>query len=234
MSELDPKYWVFTQHALTMLNDLKNVQGLPPAQFEEYVAVKGQLLGLAGHAEEERTLLDGYVQAHPDAVPIVKRRLEILRDAGDVKEAEAQCLRSRARMRSAPDAARLELLITCVALHPNNQAGVTDPLEYATYLPGTSKAEQRIYRRYLVQRCIERLGSKEQRCAPACACRNQPAANREAKAKCKEACRACRIDAAQRVRDCKKTGTALPTAGPRAKPADAPAPSGPEPEKTEL
>lgn len=235
MSELDPKNWVFTQDALTMLNNLKEAQGLPPARFEHFVRVKGQLLGLAGHAEEERTLIDGYVQAHPEAVPIVRRRLEMLREADDVKEAEAQCRRSRARMRSAPDPARLEMLVTCVALHPANKDGKTNELDYTDYLPDSSRAEQRLYRRHLVKSCIEKVGSKETRCAEACACKGQ-AKDREQKAKCKAACRDCRIARAQEIRACKKTGapTRAPTRAPRPSPAEPEPKSEPELRKVTL
>jgi hypothetical protein len=229
MSELDPKNWVFTQDALTMLNNLKEVKGLPPAKFEQFVGVKGQLLSLAGHAEEERTLIDGYVEAHPDAIPIVRRRLERLREAGDVQESEAQCARSRIRMRSAPAPARREMLVTCVALHPQNKDGRTDQLDYTEYLPSLSAAEQRIYRPHLVQSCIEKVGSKETRCGEACACKEK-GMDREQRAKCKAACRNCRITRAQEIRACKKTGlpTRAPRHAPRPGPAEPAAPAEPE------
>ena len=204
-SDLDPQYWVLTQDALKMLDVFKDGQKLPPAQFEQFVGVKGRLLGLAGHAAEEQTLLEHYAQAHPDAVAVVRRRLELLRQAGDVKVAEAQCARSRASMKSAADAARLELLTSCVALHPYNAEGKTDPPDYTRYLPNPTKAEQRLYRKHLVARCVEKVGSKEPRCAEACACKGQ-AADKQQKAKCKQACRGCGAEVAQQVRDCKKTG----------------------------
>jgi hypothetical protein len=234
-SELAPKNWLLAQNALSLLAVLKDGQGLPQAQFGQFVAVKGRLLGLAGHAEEEQTLIDGYVRAHPDAVSVVRRRLELLRQASDVKGAEAQCARSRASMKPALEPARLELLTTCVALHPNNQEGKTDPPDYTEYLPNPSKAEQRLYRRHLVRLCIEKVGSKETRCAQACACKDQPA-DKEQKAKCKEACRNCRIETAQQIRDCKHPGA--PAAAPRPRGAPALQPkdveAGPKPQEAVL
>ena len=215
-SELDVKNWVLTQDALKMLDAFKDGQGLPPAQFELFVGVKGRLLGLAGHAAEEQALIENYAQAHPDAVTVVRRRLELLRQGGDVKVAEAQCARSRARMKSAPDSARLELLTSCVALHPYNADGKTDPPDYTRYLPNPTKAEQRLYRRHLVQRCVENVGSKETRCKEACACAD-PSADKQQKAKCKASCRDCRMEMAQRIRDCRKFGGVLPAPGARPK-----------------
>jgi len=227
-----------------MLEVFKNGQDLPPAQFEQFVGVKGRLLGLAGHAAQERTLVESYVGAHPDAVPVVRRRLEILREARDVNESELQCRRSRVSMKSASDAARLELLMDCVALHPDNAEGKSDLPEYSKYLPDTSKGEQRLYRRYLVQRCVEKVGSKQERCAQACDCKGKP--DRQQRAECKRGCRTCRVETAQKIRECKKTG-GVPEAAPRpraaprargrsARPKDnVPAPpSGPEPKATVL
>jgi hypothetical protein len=202
-TELDPKNWVLAQNALAVLDPFKYGEGLAPAQFEQFVAVKGRLLGLAGQAEQEQTLIDGYATAHPDAVPIIRRRLEILRGAGNIKESEAQCVRSRVSMKSAADSARIDLLTTCVSLHPDNKEGRPDPPDYTRYLPSPLKAEQRLYHRYLIQRCIDGVGSKETRCAQACACGDQP--DKQKKAECKQGCRDCRIQAAQRIRDCKKT-----------------------------
>jgi hypothetical protein len=231
MSDLDPKNWVLAQNALAALDPLKDGQGLPPAQFEQFVSVKGRLLGLAGHAEEEQTLIDGYVLAHPDAVSIVRRRLELLRQAGNVKESEGQCARSRVSMKSAPERARTELLTSCVALHPDNKEGRTDPPDYTRYLPSPAKAEQRLYRKHLIQRCVEGVGSKETRCAEACACKDK-SADKQEKAKCKEGCRNCRVETAQKIRECKKTGS--PASAPRTGAGDATPATGPEPEKTVL
>ena len=239
-SELKPKDWVLVQDALVMLAPLKEGQGLPPAQFEQFVAAKGRLLGLAGHAAEERTLIDSYALAHPDALSVVRRRLEILRQAGDVKESETQCRRSRVSTKSAADAARLEILTTCVSLHPENRDGRTDPPDYTRYLPDPAKAEQRLYRKHLVKLCVEGVGTKEARCGQACACKDQP---REQKVKCKQACRECRSETAQKIRECKKTGgvsSAIPKPGasrpdaPRPKAGDSASDPGPELPKTVL
>ena len=211
-----------------MLEGLKGGKGLPPAQFEKFVAVKDRLLGLAGAASEEKTLVEGYVTAHPDAVPIVKRRLQTLREAGDVNGSVAQCARSRISMKSAPDSNRLDMLTACVALHPDNKDGKTDIPNYEDYLPRPLKAEMRIYRNYLVQTCVEQAGSKQTRCADACACKNQP--DKKAKSECKANCRICGKEATQRVRDCKHPGSpARPAHTPKdAAPAED-APTGPPP-----
>ena len=249
VSELAPKHWVLTQDALTMLEAFKTGEGLPPAQFEQFVGVKSRLLGLAGHAAEEQALIENYAEAHPDAVAVVRRRLELLRQAGDVKAAEEQCNRSRKRMKSASATARLELLTSCVALHPTNAEGKTNPPDYARYLPNPTRAEQRLYRKHLIRRCVEEVGSKESRCKEACACKD-PSADKQRKAKCKQTCRDCRIETAQRIRECKKTGGLPPTraarpkrgvSAPTARPksgapaaAPRPKPDGPEPKSMEL
>jgi len=232
-TELEVQNWLLAQDALTRLGEFKDGKELTPAQFEQFVGVKGRLLGLAGHAAEERTLIDGYVAAHPDAVPVVRRRLEILRNAGDVKESESQCRRSRVSMKSAPDAARLELLTSCVALHPENADGRTDPTDYTRYLPDPAKAERRLYRRHLVERCVASVGSKEARCGQACDCQGQP--DKQQKARCKQGCRNCRMETAQKIRECKKSG-GVSAAAPRPRAPNAPtaAPSGPAPQTTVL
>jgi len=238
-SELDPKYWVLTQNALAKLDAFKDIHDMPPAKFEQFVEVKGRLLGLAGLAAEEKTLIDGYALAHPDAISVIRRRLEILREAGDVKESESQCSHSRSKIKSAAAALRTEFLTMCVALHPDNKDSQSEILDYAKYLPGLSRAEQRLYFKYIVQHCIEKVGSKQTRCAEACACKGMP--DKQAKAKCKAACINCRITTTQRIRNCKKTGTAdpPPSARPRRRgrrkgAAPAPADTGPAPQTTVL
>ena len=140
-SELDPQHWAIIEDALSMLENLGNVPGLPAEQMDLLVATKGRLLWLAGRSVEEQTLIDEYARAHPTAVAVVRRRLELLREAGDGAALESQCARSRAKTQSAPEAARVDLLTACVALHPNNSEGRSDMLDYATYLPNLSPAE---------------------------------------------------------------------------------------------
>lgn len=228
MSELDPKNWVLAQDGLTMLKPFKDGQGLPPARFEKFIAVKGRLLRLAGHAEQEKTLIDGYVLAHPEAVSVVKRRLELLREAGDAEASEAQCARSRVSMKKAPNPARTELLTTCVALHPDNKDGKTALPDYAKYLPNPSRAEQRLYRRYLVKCCIDSVGSKQTRCAEACDCKGQ-SADKQQRTVCKKNCRSCHIETAQQIRACKKTGSPTLPRAPRHKGAPAEQPPAVDP-----
>jgi hypothetical protein len=231
MSDLAPKNWVLAQDGLATLKPLKDGQGLPPAQFEKFIAVKGRLLGLAGHAAQEKTLIEGYAVAHPDAISVVKRRLEMLREAGNVEESEAQCARSRVSMKKAAKPARTELLTTCVALHPDNKDGETYLPDYAKYLPAPSRAEQRLYRRHLVSRCIENVGSKETRCAEACDCKGK-AADKRQRAECKKKCRGCRVETAQQIRACKKTGFPAPARAPRQKGAPVEPPPAVDPAST--
>jgi len=208
-SDLNPHYWPVIEDALSMLDGLMNVQGLDSAQTEQLVVTKGRLLWLAGRSTEEESLIDSYARAHPDAVAIVKRRLELLHDSGDATGVEAQCARSRARMKSAPEAARLELLTSCVALHPGNRGGRTDPPDYTTYLPNLATEELGIYRTHLVQRCVADLGDNESRCAEACACVAQ-ASDKPPSATCKRTCRDCRVEAEQQIHACNRLGTPEP------------------------
>ena len=249
--DLSPKHWVLAQDGLNMLAPFKDAQGLPVARFEQLVAVKSRLLGMVGHADEERALIDGYARAHPETIAVVKRRLELLRAAGVVRESESQCRRSRTSTKSAPEATRLEILAHCVALHPANASGQSDPPDYAQYLPEPSRAEQRLYRKHMIGRCVEKLGTREARCGPSCACDDQP--DRQQKADCKRRCRDCRIESARKTRECRKTG-GVPGATrvgrpprtdravspgtrpspPRSKAGESPPETGPEPQATVL
>ena len=91
------------------------------------VAIKGRLLFFDQRGGEEKTLLDGYVAKHPAAMPVVRRRLEILRDAKDSARSEAQCKTTRQSMKGAPEKQRLDVLTMCVSLHPGNKQGHDDP-----------------------------------------------------------------------------------------------------------
>ena len=144
----------------------------------------------------------------------IRRRLELLREAGDAAASESQCTRSRAKMESAPDTTRLDLLTACVALHPDNTDGRSDLMDYAEYLPNLSTAEDAIYRTSLAQRCVEKVGDEEERCAQACACVDKDS-GKQPTAKCKRACGGCHNETAQRLRLCKKIGEAPRAARPK-------------------
>jgi hypothetical protein len=144
---------------------------------------------------------------------IVKRRLEILRDAHDAYFFDSQCTRSRSRMRSAAEAERLDLLTSCVSLHPNNGEARSDPESYATFLPNLSPDEAALYRTHLVQRCTERVGDDGERCAEACACETKDA-GKSPSVKCKRACGGCRNETAQEVLACRKLGEVAPSPAP--------------------
>jgi hypothetical protein len=219
-SELEPQYWPIIEDALSMLEAFGNAPGLAAEQMDQLVATKGRLLWLAGRSMEEQTLIDEYARAHPSAVAVIRRRLELLREDGAIGALESQCARSRAKMQSAPEAARLDLLTACVALHPNNTDGRSDMLDYAAYLPNPSEAEDALYRVHLVQRCVERVGDEETRCAQACACEDKDSGKQPAP-KCKRACQGCRNETAQKLGICKKLGEVAAVPRPKAAPARA-------------
>lgn len=208
-SELDTAYWPVIEDVLPMLDPFLENPKLDAEQMELLVEVKGRLLWLAGRSSEEQTLIDSYAQAHPTAVTVVKRRLEILREAGDPVLLEAQCTRSRARMKASPEAARLDLLTSCVALHPKNDQARSDVPDYATFLPNLSPDEAALYRGHLVDKCVEKAGDEESRCGPACACLDKDS-GKPATSKCKRACGDCRSGLAQEVRACQKLGEVPP------------------------
>lgn len=229
-SVLDVHYWPIIEEALSMLEALGNVPGLAAEQMDPLVATKGRLLWLAGRSLEEQTLIDDYAHAHPKAVVVIRRRLELLREAGDAAASESQCARSRAKLESTPEAARLDLLTACVALHPGNTDGRSDLLGFAEYLPNLSTAEDALYRMSLVQRCVEKVGNEESHCAQACACEDKDSGKQPA-ATCKRACGSCRNEMVQRLRLCKKIGEA-PHATVRApRPKTASAKRAPRPDR---
>lgn len=240
-AEADPASWFLFEDAKNRVDVVMKVQGLPDAQMEQLVAVRGRLLWLVGRPEDEVNSLGEYASAHPRAVVVVKRRLELLREAGDVKESEAQCVRSRVALKGGPESAHLELLTSCVANHPDNTQGKGYTLDYVKYLPAATKAEQRLYRKYLVRTCTETVGPRESRCAQFCACTDK-GLDKAKKAECKQMCVYCRVDTAQKMRECKKEGTTTfgPFTPPRprrgggggAKPEAEP--DGPQPQTTEL
>jgi hypothetical protein len=234
-SDLNPHYWPIIEDVLSMLDPLMQVKELDAVQMEQLVTAKGRLLWLAGRSSEEENLIDLYAHAHPDAVAVVKRRLELLREERDVVSSESQCTRSRARMKSAPEAARLELLTSCVALHPANSGGKSDPPDYKKYLPNPAPDEESLYRTHLVQRCVEDLGDQDAPCTEACACTDN-ASDKQSTATCKRTCQDCRSTTEQQIRACKALGTPAPApaaarartprpkAAPVSRPQIAPAP----------
>ena len=201
-SALAPNSRLLVEKALPMVDALMNAKGLSWERMGQWAAVKGRLLNLAGRAAEERALIDGYALQHSDAFPVVKRRLQLLRQARDTKEAEEQCARSRASLRLAREAARIELLTTCVAFHPDNPEGSTDPPDYAKYLPKMTRDEHRLYQNYVVQRCSPDLATEKTRCKRVCACDDHV----QGKKQCKRICRSCRKETAQRRRACRRAG----------------------------
>jgi hypothetical protein len=228
-SELEPHYWPIIEEALSMLDVLGKGPELTAAErMDLLIAAKGRLLWLAGRSVEEQPLIDEYAHAHPDAVAVIRRRLELLREAGDAAASESQCTLSRAKTESAPEAPRLDLLTACVALHPRNTYGRSDVLDYARYLPNLSTAEEVLYRKNLVQRCEAKAGDEEAHCAEGCACEDKDSGKQLA-AKCKRACVRCRNEMAQRLHLCKKI-TEAPSAVVRTpRPNPAPAESAPQP-----
>jgi hypothetical protein len=221
-SELEIQDWPIIEDALSMLDALGNVPGLAAVQMDSLVATKGRLLWLAGRSSEEQILVDDYAHAHPEAVAVIRRRLELLRETDNAAAAESQCNRSRAKMESAPEATRLELLTACVALHPGNTDGRSDLMGYAEYLPNLSPAEDALYRMDLARRCVDKVGDEEAHCAQACACVDKEA-GKQPTATCKRACSGCHNETAQRLRLCKKIGEAPHTVArtPRRKTAPA-------------
>jgi hypothetical protein len=208
-SELNTAHWPVIEDALVMLDPFLEAPKQEAGQMDLLVEVKGRLLWLAGRSAEEQSLIDGYVLAHPTAIALVKRRLEILRDASDSYLSESQCSRSRARLRSAPEAERLDLMTSCVALHPNNPDAKSDTADYATYLPNLSPDEAALYRTHLVQRCAEDVGDEGERCAKDCACETKDA-GRSPAATCKRACGTCRKETAQALLACRHLGDVAP------------------------
>ena len=227
-SELEVHYWPIIEEVLSMIEALGNAPGLSAEQMDPLVVTKGRLLWLAGRSLEEQTLIDDYAHSHPKAVVVIRRRLELLREAGDAAAAESQCARSRAKTESAPEAARLDLLTACVALHPGNTDGRSDLLGYAEYLPNLSPAEDALYRRDLVQRCVEKVGDPDARCVQECVCEDKDS-GKQPTTKCKRACGGCRNQTVERLRLCNTIGEP-PHATARARRAKtAPAKSAPRP-----
>jgi hypothetical protein len=226
-SELDPHHWPLIEDALGMVDALLGDPGMVATQSEQLIAVKGRLLWLVGRSMEEQSLIDEYAHAHPEAVAVVRRRLEMLREANDVAGAESQCNRSRRKIKSAPEATQSELLVTCVALHPNNTEGKGEILDYAQYLPNLSPEEERLYRGVLVRRCEEKVGESSTSCEQGCAC-DAKTMSKPQLSTCKRACRDCRGEIAQKLRVCKKVGeipaAPKPKAVASAKPKAAPKP----------
>jgi hypothetical protein len=231
-STLEIDYWPIIGDALSMLEALENVPGLAAQQMDPLVATKGRLLWLSGRSAEEQTLIDAYAHAHPDAVGVVRRRLELLREAGDAAASESQCARSRAKTESASEAARLDLLTACVALHPGNTDGRSDLMGYAEYLPNLSTAEDALYRGNLVQRCVEKVGDEEARCTQACACTDKDS-GKQPTAKCKRACGGCHNETAQRLRVCKSIGEAPHATVRASRPKTSPAKDSPRPKSVD-
>ncbi len=200
---LDPDNRLLVENALPKIGTLLNTPGLSGAQVGQAVAVKARLLGFSGRAADETALIDGYAADHPEAFPVVQRRLEILHDAQDIKELEAQCRRSRQGMKSAPEEARLELLTTCVALHPENKGGKDDSQDYAKYLPTLAPDEQRLYRKHMTRRCEQDTGAHEAHCSRICVCDDRPW-DKKYTSHCKEVCKGCRAQALEKLKGCKK------------------------------
>jgi hypothetical protein len=152
-------------------------------------------------------MIDDYANAHPDAVAVIRRRLELLREAGAIASSESQCALSRAKTASAPDAARVDLLTACVALHPRNTQGRSDLVDYSRFLPNLTRSEETVYRTSLVERCVEKVGDEETRCGEACACENNDSGKAPG-AKCKRACGSCRTQTTQKLNLCRRIAEA--------------------------
>jgi hypothetical protein len=228
-SELEPQYWPIIEEALAMLDTLEKTAALTvPERVELLIATKGRLLWLVGRSVEEQPMIDEYAKAHPDAVAVIRRRLELLREAGDATSLEAQCTLSRAKTESASEEARVDLLTACVALNPRNTYGRSDVLDYPKYLPNLTTAEETLYRKSLVERCEAKAADEEASCAEGCAC-DEKEAGAKPTGKCKKACARCHSEKAQRLRLCKKI-TEAPSAVVRPpRPAPPPAPVHPLP-----
>ena len=213
-SALDGDCRRLIEEALPMLDALMSVQGLSWERMGRWAALKGRLLGLSGRTDDEQTLIDGYALQHPDAVPVIRRRLELLREAGDAKESVAQCNRSRSSLRLAAGQDRLELLIVCVSLHPANKEGRSDPLNFAKYLPRMTRGEKRLYRKHMRECCTrEPVSAEASPCALLCAC--APPTAGKSTGECKKACRGCRKQANARRRACKEYALADRARRPR-------------------
>jgi hypothetical protein len=221
-SELEPHYWPIIEEALSMLDAVGKVAGLTAEEMDVLVATKGRLLWLAGRSVEEQPMIDEYAEAHPGAVAVIRRRLELLRESGDAVSLASQCAHSRAKTRSAPAAARVDLLTACVALNPKNIHGRSDLMDYAKYLPNLTTTEEFLYRKHLVDGCEAKTAEEEAQCAEGCACDD---AGKRPTGKCKRACATCRNERSQRLRICKMI-TDAPSAVVRApRPSPAPAAS---------
>jgi hypothetical protein len=212
-SELEPRYWPIIEDALAMLEDLAGVPGLTMEQMDRLLATKGRLLWIAGRSMEEQNMIDEYARAHPNAVAVVRRRLELLREAGDGEGLDAQCARSRAKTASSPDEARVDLLTACVAFHLDNTEGRSDMVDFARFLPNLTPAEDALYRGNLMQRCVDKVGDEGARCHEVCACEETDSGKRPT-AKCKKACSGCRKETAQKLSLCQKLGEAPPPPAP--------------------
>jgi hypothetical protein len=202
-TSLAPELIALVRDALPKLDALMNTPNISWAQMGQWVAAKGRLLGLDGRAAEEKALVDDYAHQHPEALPVVELRLEILRESQDAKEFEAQCGQSRQTLKGAPEDVRLELLAACVALHPENPSGREDPPDVAAYLRKPTSDEQRLYRRYLVRRCEQDAGAHEAHCSRTCACDDRPW-DKQYTADCKKDCRGCRDQAATKAKACRR------------------------------
>jgi hypothetical protein len=144
----------------------------------------------------------------------------LLREGGATASFESQCTLSRAKSESAPDAARVDILTACVALHPRNAYGRSDLLEYAKYLPNLTTAEETLYRKNLVERCEAKANDEAASCAEGCACEDSG----KLTGKCKKACARCRSEMSQRLRLCKKITEAPSAVYHPPKPPPPPAP----------
>jgi hypothetical protein len=102
-----------------------------------------------------------------------------------------------------------------VALHPSNGPGRSDLVDYATYLPNLSTAEDTLYRMSLVQRCVQKVGDEGSRCEQACACMDKDS-GKSPTVKCKRACEGCRGETAGQLAVCQKLGEAAPAPAPAA------------------
>ena len=91
-------------------------------------------------------------------------------------------------------------------------------MDYGKYLPNLTPAEDVLYRANLVQRCVERVGDEETRCAEACSCADKDS-GKQPNAKCKRSCGGCRSETAQKLNLCKKLGEIPPITAAKAKPS---------------
>jgi hypothetical protein len=140
-----------------------------------------------------------------------------LREAGDVMLSESQCTRSRTRTKAAPESTRVDLLTSCVALHPANEHARSDITDFASYLPNLTPDEDALYRTYLQQRCMEKVSEAAGRCDEPCACETKNE-GKPVSATCRRECSACRDEGAKRLQICKELG---PPASPAAHPVHA-------------